>query len=223
VTISCETANEMLAAFSMNSLERQEHGEVVEHLDGCRLHDTDLAELRAVVAALPLSVDEVAPPSRLRSRLLSEFDRDSGRSPGTFAGTRGRSASWLRPPFGYALAAVLALVALGMGAWNLSLRSGEEVTVHTIEQNGMEMRVLYLKNEGVAVLEVVLPAVASDRTYQAWRIPDQGAPESLGVIHNQGAFAFHTSLEGAKAIAISVEPLGGSAQPTTTPVLVQEL
>ncbi|WP_221088565.1 anti-sigma factor [Deinococcus aquaedulcis] len=58
------------------------------------------------------------------------------------------------------------------------------------------------------------------RVYQLWRL-ENGQPVSAGVfsgqdIQWQGAAAGQT-------VAISVEPPGGSPQPTTTPLLVQQL
>jgi anti-sigma-K factor RskA len=221
VSISCEAARELLAAFVLNSLDTEEQRDVAQHLETCRLHDAELAELRTVIAALPLVADEVAPPRALKSRLLAEFEREAG--PPEEAARGWSPLSWLRrPQLGFALAAGLALIAVGLGAWNLSL-TDDSIAEHSLEQNGMVMRVLYLKEHGIAILDVELPAVSADRTYQAWRIPDEGPPESLGVIHNRGAFAFHTDLEDARAIAISIEPAGGSAQPTSAPVMVREL
>ena len=229
MTIECEEAVELLAAYAMNRLEREEQAAVSEHLASCRLHDAELAELRALIAALPLDVNNVAPPARLRSSLLSAFDREiapahkpaaPARQPR--AGVLGRL--WRSPRFAYALAAVLAAISIGLAVWNVSLQSGrEDLLVRTYDQGGMTLRVIYLEAEEVAILEVSMPALRPDQTYQAWKIPESGAPISLGVLESQGAFAFDTSLEGIKAIAISVEPSGGSLQPTTTPVVVQEL
>ncbi|MVN86009.1 anti-sigma factor [Deinococcus sp. HMF7620] len=58
------------------------------------------------------------------------------------------------------------------------------------------------------------------RVYQLWRLEGQ-TPVSVGVLSGRGI-----EWEGAQTgqtLAVSVEPPGGSEQPTTTPILVQKL
>lgn len=64
-----------------------------------------------------------------------------------------------------------------------------------------------------------LPAVAGDRTYQVWLVGGSGIT-SAGLLTDPTAPYFLTGAEAASAIAVSVEPEGGSQQPTTTPVVV---
>jgi anti-sigma-K factor RskA len=230
MSISCEQADEMLAALAMNRLDREDEAEMTAHLAGCRRHDAELAEFRALAGALPAAVEELTPPAGLRSSLLDAFEREAApqraaRGPVREERPRGGFLAWLSTPrFAYGLAAALAVAVIGLAAWNVSLQSKDEgVLVRTIEQQGMSLKVLYFKDRQLAVLDVVMPALPPNRTYQAWKIDAAGQPVSLGLLSDKGAFAFHTDLAGAQAIAISVEPPGGSAQPTTTPVLVEEL
>lgn len=73
-----------------------------------------------------------------------------------------------------------------------------------------------------------LPTLAQDRTYQLWLI-DGGAPQSAGIfrVDAQGTATIplqvRKSLDQYKAVAISVEPAGGSPAPTTNPILVTTL
>jgi anti-sigma-K factor RskA len=84
------------------------------------------------------------------------------------------------------------------------------------------MKVIYLPDDDVVVLDVNLPDAPPNSVYQAWQISD-GQPVSLGLLEaNQGATAFAANLGNATAVAISVEPPGGSQAPTTTPILVSE-
>jgi len=64
-----------------------------------------------------------------------------------------------------------------------------------------------------------------NRTGQVWVINDD-EPEPSGLLEQSGdtaAAPITIPLEGADAIAVTVEPVGGSDQPTSDPVLVQEL
>ena len=42
----------------------------------------------------------------------------------------------------------------------------------------------------------------------------------MGIVTNQGRMAIEADLSDAVAIALSIEPAGGSAAPTSTPILV---
>ena len=71
-----------------------------------------------------------------------------------------------------------------------------------------------------------LPAVPADRTYQLWVIGADG-PESAGLLTlgDQGSTspALAADTSGAQSLAVTVEPAGGSEQPTTDPLLLVEL
>jgi anti-sigma-K factor RskA len=62
--------------------------------------------------------------------------------------------------------------------------------------------------------------------YQAWYIVD-GAPVSAGLmtVYDDGVAILHgdAASEGVQAVALSVEPVGGSDQPTTDPIVVGEM
>jgi anti-sigma-K factor RskA len=223
MSITCEHADEMLASFAMNRLDREDEAAVSDHLSTCRQHDTDLVEMRMIAAALPLAVEEEEPPRRMRERLLKAFDEQTGAVPARRIGAPGRlDWLWRRPQWGYGLAAALLVAVIAVGAWGASRDDGG-VSVKTFHDGGMSMRLVYLRDQKIAVVDLEMPVLASDKTYQAWKIDAAGSPVSLGIIGERGSFAFHADLSDARAIAISVEPSGGSSQPTTTPVLVEEL
>lgn len=136
---------------------------------------------------------------------------------------RQRGGFFRMPAFGYGLAAALLVVALGMGAWNLSLQGDNRdlVARSTSVHDGMSLEVYYLESDGLAVLKLEMPPLSGGRVYQAWKLVD-GTPHSMGVVSN-GVTGMPAELRDASAIAISVEPPGGSTAPTTTPVLVAEL
>lgn len=63
-------------------------------------------------------------------------------------------------------------------------------------------------------------APPQDQVYQLWKIEGE-APVSLGVIDGQGQLV--QDAPDGLTLAVSVEPPGGSEQPTSTPILVQQL
>ena len=71
-----------------------------------------------------------------------------------------------------------------------------------------------------------LPAVPTDKTYQLWVIGPSG-PTSAGLlaVGESGSTtpALATDTAQAQSLAVTVEPAGGSPQPTTQPLLLVEL
>lgn len=79
---------------------------------------------------------------------------------------------------------------------------------------------------GVVLYSADLPALPRDKSYQMWLVPTNGAPISVGLL-GPGGRAWGSMWTGevpantqAKAFAVTIEPVGGAAQPTGTKVLV---
>jgi anti-sigma-K factor RskA len=223
--LRCAETDELLGPFAVDALESEDRSLVLEHLAECRRHDADLDAYRDVASLLPLAIEEEAPPPDLRASVLASFAATLNGRPSLEEESQARRSilnNFRLPAFAYALAAALLVLAGGLTAWNLSLQDDESIISRSVEQDGLQLRVLYLPGERLAVIRLDMPALAPDRTYQAWGITDTG-PFSLGVLQNRGSFVVEADLSRANAIAISVEPAGGSSLPTTTPVVVLEI
>ena len=228
--MNCEAIDEALGAYALDALSTDETLEVRAHLETCRRHDEALAGLRDVATRLPSAAAEREPPRALRGRLLDAFDaevaaQDAPRRIETArAGVRW---SLPRPSFVYAAAAALVLAVAGLLSWNLALQFGgdgaPQATV-TIDFSGAagSGRVVYVPEEHAGIMEVDLQEPPEGRTYQAWAVYE-GGPVSLGTMPWQGVAAFQADLSDASAVAISEEPVGGSEQPTSDPLVVAEL
>lgn len=90
-------------------------------------------------------------------------------------------------------------------------------------------RVFLAPQGGVTLVGLRLPQLAPDRTFQLWLVPAQGAPISAGVFRpnasGEAVYSSQVSRIGVKpaAVAVSVEPQGGSPAPTTKPFIVVPL
>lgn len=228
---TCREVDELLAGYAADALDESERCAVSEHLAECRRHDLELAAMRADFERLASTVQPVPPPPRLRESLLAAFDeavatRQEEPAPITARREPDSRPMWSTSGFAYAIAAALLVIAVGLGAWGLSRGGpggGDDVLVAQTSQGGARLEVLYMPSQHKAVMEVDLPALPPGRVYQAWRI-DGGTPVSLGVLDTtSGSIAMDANLEGATAVALSVEPAGGSPAPTTNPILVAEL
>lgn len=71
-----------------------------------------------------------------------------------------------------------------------------------------------------------LPVPPPGHTYQAWLIGD-GHPRSVGLVSSTATTGspplVFGGLAGAAKVGLTIEPAGGSAQPTTTPVVLFDL
>jgi anti-sigma-K factor RskA len=234
--LNCREIDDLLAPYAADALEDVDRIEVSSHLAECRNHDSELNAFRADLARLGRAVPPVEPPAELRSRLLDAFDREAGATTGPAAAAppapiplpeqpqprERRRTLFAMPSFAYALAASFLLLAIGLGAWGASRDGGDDVIVRTATDAQRSMQVTYVPSRNLAILDTTLPALPSERTYQAWSIVN-GQPHSIGLLRATGPNAFDVDLSGAEAIALTEEPAGGSPAPTTEPFLQTSL
>ncbi|MFG2429120.1 anti-sigma factor domain-containing protein [Streptomyces sp. NPDC048590] len=87
--------------------------------------------------------------------------------------------------------------------------------------DGATASVTFSRSEDSATLAVSgLPELPEGRTYAAWFMED-GTPVPAGLLTNnpeRRVTLLKGTLDNASAVALSVEPAGGSPQPTTTPL-----
>lgn len=118
-SMSCELSQEHLAAYVLDSLTGEEAIAVRSHLEHCAACRKEAEELLAVTAALGGAVEEVVPPPALRQRILAQAaltpqllpQGQPRRSPGSRL--RSPAGAWATA----AVAAAVALAAIGWGAW----------------------------------------------------------------------------------------------------------
>ena len=80
------------------------------------------------------------------------------------------------------------------------------------------------RGEAVLVADGLTPAPAG-QTYQIWYLDSSGAATSAGFVPEgeHSAVLLQGSPANAAAVGVTLEPSGGSAQPTTKPVLAVEV
>ncbi len=62
---------EAVAAYALDALEEEERAEVRTHIEGCPSCRAALQRMSVTVRVLPLAVDDMRPPDRLRERILA--------------------------------------------------------------------------------------------------------------------------------------------------------
>jgi anti-sigma-K factor RskA len=83
---------------------------------------------------------------------------------------------------------------------------------------GGSVRVIASKSHNAAVvLGESLPTLDDSQTYQVWHMED-GKPTSVGLLGHGPGMLYAKGANAADAYAITVEPKGGSPQPTSDPI-----
>ncbi|WP_034386830.1 anti-sigma factor domain-containing protein [Deinococcus sp. YIM 77859] len=187
------------------------------------------AELRADLDALSHLLDDLDPgavtvPADAGERLLARVRAEGRLAPPLRETPRARPAprrpSW-RFSAGLALAAALALAIFLLSqvdedaARRYARLPG--AVVHPIEVNGTPLGTAVRLPDGRVYVGLTRP-LEQDRTYQLWQI-ENGSPVSRGVFQE----GLLLRLPPEATIAVSVEPRGGSPQPTTQPLFIQKL
>jgi anti-sigma-K factor RskA len=91
---------------------------------------------------------------------------------------------------------------------------------------GADAEVAYIGQHQLILVAKNMPSVPDNRTCQIWVIKGDSPPSPSGLFQPDGnmtATPITNSVEKADTIAITVEPAGGSDQPTTEPVLQAKL
>ncbi len=223
--MNCEQVDELLGAYALAALPDDERRAVEAHLASCDLHE-EAAALRQTAEALAIAPPLRDPGPGLRARILTAVAEEDT--------APRRLRALLRPPrrlpLPYALAAALAIVAGGLLAWNIVLQADDDgpavlVRAFAGESGSGTLVVLEDRAQVVLILDD-LPALGAEQDYQVWAIVD-GAAHSLGVVDARAGgrltVALGADFAEITAVAVSVEPAGGSPAPTTTPILTATL
>jgi anti-sigma-K factor RskA len=220
--MTCDQIEELLAAYAIGALSTGEAGDVRAHLATCRRHDAALAELRATVDSLALAAPEREPSAGLRARVLAAIDAE----PAERVVVPMRPRRWFAAPgpsFALAAAAVL-LIAIALGTWAAVVLTGDGeggggTLTASLSGSGGTGQFTYSEDDRTGVFDIDLADPPAGSQYQAWAIRESG-PVSLGLLPSgSGTIAIEGDVGGAIAVAITLEPEGGSDQPTTQPVL----
>ncbi|MCP2013975.1 anti-sigma-K factor RskA [Deinococcus sp. HSC-46F16] len=184
------------------------------------------AELRADLDALALLLDDLDPaavplPAGAEDALLARVRAEGGPVPHVAPAPLPPARPPRRWPIAVGLVAALALVfALLPRPQPDPLEAYLETpgaVERSLEADGERVGTLVRLPEGRVYVHLSRP-LPPERTYQLWRI-ENGTPVSLGTFER----GLLVTLAPGSTLAVSVEPPGGSPQPTTPPLFVQPL
>lgn len=225
-------------AYALNALTPSESVRFEDHLADC---DSCVQEVRGFTetSALLASAAAQTPPEELRERVLAEVARTRQLAPAPERLPEPRRRVW---PWtlGLALAACVALI-IALGATVIDqgrqvdeLRSNEQqiaavlaapdaVSTSAEPMEGVSVTVVHSESLGNLVFSAHGLEDLHDEDYQLWLTRHDGSVYSAGVLSvDEAGFVLPvlaTPDEGTEGVAVTVEPAGGSDQPTSDPVM----
>jgi anti-sigma factor RsiW len=226
----------LAGAYVLDAIDDVERAAFARHLSGCEACALEVAELRETVTRL---ADESwsAPPPRMRDEVLAKVRQTRQVGPGRpeREGTTPALLRWRRRT-AIAVAAGILVAGAGTATWAVQQQEVQRqravnesvqavliapdavVRSSAVEGGGrMTMVVSRSLDRGVVVLDATKPG--DEQAYQLWRV---GATiVDAGVLDpGQGtATRIVNGINSVDAVALTLEPAGGSAQPTVLPPL----
>jgi anti-sigma-K factor RskA len=223
-----EEMESSVAALVLGALEADEVESVRLHVEGCASCQQAVARMRRAAAALPLEVEDVSPPPRLRERIyVAAAAARASTIPSAPARKRvpapvGRWKPSATIPFGrmfaFAVAAtVLLALLIGLVAGDIIGRNSvppaaAQVARFSLVGHGSlaaaRGTVTDLKTDAVALVDFHgLPPLDKGKVYELWLITAGGHPDSAAV--------FVPDSNGGKVVLVNL-PLKGYAQMAVT-------
>jgi anti-sigma factor RsiW len=227
----------LAGAYVLDAIDDVERAAFARHLAGCEACALEVAELRETVTRL---ADESwsAPPPRMRDEVLAKVRQTRQLGPGRpeREGTTPALLRWRRRT-AIAVAAGILVAGAGTATWAVQQQEVQRqravnesvqavliapdavVRSSAVEGGGrMTMVVSRSLDRGVVVLDATKPT--DEQAYQLWRV-DGTSTVDAGVLDPGTGTATRVvdGINSADAVALTLEPAGGSAKPTVLPPL----
>ncbi|MFF8414589.1 anti-sigma factor [Streptomyces omiyaensis] len=240
-------AHTLVAAYALGALDDAERKDFDAHLRACEACRQEAAEFQATTARLAAAVAQ-PPPAAAKAQVMASIDEVRQLPPRipTPSATPLLGGILRRRALPLALAASVAAAVLG-GVAGWQTQNGQELeqqarqaqqqldavsavlaapdarTVHGKAANGALTTVVSSEQQNRAVFTAAnLPAPGSGKTYQLW-LDHDGTMRPAGLIDHDGTVLLTGNPADAGAVGLTLEPAGGSAQPTSDPLLLMAL
>ena len=235
-----ERFDELKDAYVLGALPDEERRELEAYLAEHPERQAEVDELGTFASLLALSPREQNPPPELRRNIMSVVEAEApppARSEPRFAGLK-EFFSLQNLALGAA-----ALLVIGLFSWNMLLQRevhdlhGQVANLQDTPQSRMvalegtgpaqqaHAEVMILEDHRAVLMAEDMPRVPEDRAYQIWVIEDD-VPKPGGLFEPRGehvAAVVEMPLQEGDVIAVTIEPDGGSPQPTTDPMMTARL
>ena len=223
----CEDAEELIALASLGALEREDAGGLEAHIATCEACSATARDFRRAVTLLPDSLELATPSRQLRRRLMAAVYAGSAQAPPR---RRLLPDLWRRLPQSRAFTVVAAgatAAAVALAVWGATRGSGPQAQTFAVvpaaAPAGAHGSLTVFPGESRSVLTVTgMPAPVRDggpAVYEVWLVPHSGMPVAVAFMTQvPGSGSWTAAISGDvlryQAVAATVEPPGGEAQPT---------
>ncbi len=234
---------ELIPAYALNSLDADEAVLMSQHLSGCEACQAELVAYEAVVDQMPLAAPDAQPSPVLKGRLIAQIKSEPASDTAAAPEPSGPERSWGQQlgdalqnlftgprwrPVG--LVIVIALVISNVLLWQ-QLNEPDPNAWQRVRLTGTEIApeargIIYISADGRNGTFIVdqLPLLDPDQQYQLWLIQDgQRTSGSVFSVDDDGYRGLQIDsplpLQDYDSFGITIEPAGGSPQPTGERVL----
>jgi anti-sigma-K factor RskA len=234
-----ERFEDLKDAYVLGALPEEERLEFEQYLVAHPDLQEEVEALGAVAGLLAFSPQEQEPPPELRRRIMATVEAES-----VHPHTSRRSwlaALWEAVGIRDLALAAAAMLVIGLFSWSMLLQGevrdlqGRVQSLQSQPQGpqvialggvgtkqGARAELVTLEGDRAVLVAENMPPVPEGKTYQIWVIKGD-TPQPSGLFEPKGdsiAAVVENPVEGADAVAVTVEPKGGSKKPTTDPMLV---
>jgi anti-sigma-K factor RskA len=244
----CRDVDELAGALALGAVDDDEAMAAREHLETCPEPHTELRSMLGADAVLAAGVEPIQPSAALRDRLMDSVARMPQGAPATDAVTAREPSGaarrgwldWLSPQVArpLALAAVVAVIAVG--AWGVSLSSqlgerdralrqvadaiaGGEVAFR-VEGDAGRGYLVDTPGSGSSFVVTDLDPLPAGKLYELWLIGPDGAPVDVGTFRPGddavAVVSVEQDLTGFETFAVTVEAKRVDAPTSTDLVMV---
>ena len=226
---------ENLPAYALGALDPEDIAALEAHLQTCESCRTELVKYRAISDNLLMATPPRPPSAALRKRLQSQLPSAQKRSRPRFAWSFNQLA------MGGALALLL-IISIFSFVQMRAIQNQQTSMLQQLKTNQFALSMLAYpgtrslpivaanfsgsvlidtEHNTAAVITWRLPELPSDQTYQVWLIEPNGHRVSAGVFRPQTNSTYTTQpvfskqpLKNFVGVGVTIEPAGGSDQPT---------
>lgn len=246
MTVQGHDLHLLTGAYAADAVTGAELAEFERHLERCASCAEEVRGLRETTARLGMAT-AIAPPPWMRDQVLAAVSRTRqlpppSRSVVPIGGPRrmARMRHALPRPVAMAAMSAMAAAVIVLAVFQVSTRdqlhqaqssasavaavlSAPDARIETghVSVGGTVTAVISRKDNAAVITTSGMPAAGGSEVYQLWVITANGA-RSAGLMSGGTAGATSPVLAddvtSGDSLAITIEPAGGSSQPTTTPV-----
>jgi anti-sigma-K factor RskA len=240
--------HQLTGAYALDALPADEQAEVERHLAGCPSCAEEVRSLQETAARLAMAT-AVTPPPAMRARVLAALpqirqvpprSRGHRRPPAGRTGRRRVTAVRASVTTGVlALAAALAFMVVTQTSTSNQLHQQQaanralaavlsapdvRVAAAGVNTGGTLTAVVSPAQREAVVTSAHLPSLSGGQVYQLWVITKAGQATSAGLLSiaasGSSAPVLADGVVAGDQLGLTVEPAGGTAQPTTKPIVL---